>query len=284
MPTPTDTNDSMTTYNWYGIYFLTNKNEVRLPFNPTDLTITYEGEPTNYNLIGKGEVVIPRNSKLAKFNISSFFPRLSYIAGTNTDRWLPPEQYVAFFKFLLESKTIFHVVVNRYDDQEFMFDTSFDAILTSFTHTDKGGEPGDVYYELSISEYRSTLPEKAEVVSVDGDTTYLAATQQRPTPEDEFCVGDMVVVSGPVYQTDDAPPYEKEVKPVEPDKPQPSDDETFRNSRSILSKATCVIGRILPPCLLPGFNRVYLNGIGWVDKADCVKTNVNNTIQRKTVF
>ena len=81
----------------FGIYF----NQIKLPVNPSELTVSYEGESTTYNMIDKGDVIIPRNMKLATVEISSFFPRNSYIAGTVSDAWFTPEGYVKFFKALL---------------------------------------------------------------------------------------------------------------------------------------------------------------------------------------
>lgn len=259
----------------YGIYFNSNQYtndpqigltalSIRLPVNPTEVTITMSGESTSYNLINKGEVIIPRNTKLRTVEFSSFFPRNSYMSGTVGDSWYKPEGYVRFFTSLLDEKVVFRLVINRWDVDTEMFDTSFDAIITGFTITDKGGEPGDIYYTLTISEYRDTKPQETEVISEDkeSDTTYLVVKTERDVPVNEIVVGDMVTVSGPCYETDD--------------------QELRKSARAedMLTNVKGVVGRVLPPSLVPGLDRVYLTGVGWVRKTDCIKGLSDNNASR----
>lgn len=259
----------------YGIYFNSNQYvndpqigltalSVRLPVNPSEITVTMSGETTTYNLINKGEVIIPRNTKLRTVEFSSFFPRNSYMSGTVGDSWYKPEGYVKFFNSLLEEKIVFRLVINRWDVNEEMFDTSFDAVLTGFTITDKGGEPGDIYYSLSVSEYRDTKPQETEIISEDEetDTTYLAIRNERDVPVNEIVVGDMVTVSGPCYETDDQSSWQS------------------AKLESELTNAKGIVGRILPPSLVPGLDRIYLDGIGWVRKSDCIKGLSDNNSSR----
>lgn len=240
----------------FGIYF----NQIKLPVNPSELTVSYEGETTTYNMIDKGEVIIPRNPKLATVEISSFFPRNSYMSGVVQDSWYTPEGYVKFFSTLLREKIIFQFIINRWDCEEEMFDTSFDAIITSFKVTDKGGESGDIYYSLAVSEYRDTKPQEVEIISEDTetDTTYLALNDVRDVPHDEIVVGDFVTVSGPCYESDD------------------QSFESIEMTQNTLTNASGEVGRILPPSLIPGENRLYVNGLGWVDKVNCIKNSTND--------
>ena len=248
----------------FGIYFDSGKQKVRLPVNPSELTVQYEGDNTNYNLVSLGEVVIPRNPKLPIVSIDSFFPRNSYITGTVSDKWYKPEFYVEFFTKLLRQKSIFRFIINRYDGNEVMFDTNFKAVLSGFEITDKGGESGDIYFKLSVQEYRNTEPQSVEMIGEDTEksVTYLAQTKQREISNDEIVVGDMVTVSGPVYETDDQSAVD------------------YATSRRHVTNLKSVITRVLPPSLIPAYNRVYISGVGWVQKSDCVKGNIDNTQQR----
>jgi hypothetical protein len=260
---------------YFGIWFdLGNgKDKIRLPVNPSELTISYEGENTNYNLISIGETVIPRTPKLATVHISSFFPSDRYIAGTVSNveydgqiqsARFKPKTYVEFFQRLQRQKKIFQFIVNRYDVDRPMFDTTFEAVVSSFAITDRGGESGDVYFELEISEYRNTAPQSVEIISTDqdSDTTYLATTKQRSVDDNEFVVGDMITVSGPVYETDNQLAT------------------AYATSRKHINNFTGTVGRILPPNKRPEFDRLYVTGIGWVQKADCIKGNIDNTLKR----
>lgn len=260
---------------YFGIWFDLgkSKSKIRLPVNPSELSVMYEGDNTNYNLLGIGETVIPRTPKLATVHLSSFFPASRFIAGTvsevvyegrvQSSRY-EPRTYVEFFQRLQRRKQTFRFIINRYDSDKPMFDTSFNAVISSFSITDKGGESGDIYFEMDVQEFRNTTPQEVEIRNVDSenDTTYLVATDQRTIDDDEFVVGDLVTVSGPVYETDDQL------------------STAFTTSRRILTNVKGVVGRILPPDLRPEFDRIYIQEMGWVQKADCVKGNVNNTANR----
>lgn len=254
----------MIQYQRYGIYIKTDKQSIQFPVNPQELSVTYGGDNTNYNLIGKGEVIIPRRPKLATVEISSFFPRNAYMVGTVADSWYKPEDYVRFIKTLQERRQVFQFIVNRWDSESPMFDSSFNAVVQDFTITDKGGESGDVYFTLTVSEYRDTTPQRVEKVSEDvaADTTTLTVVDIRTVPNDEIVVGDMVTVSGPVYERDDQL------------------EQAIDMTKSVASNVVGTVGRVLPPSLVPGMNRVYVTGIGWVAKTDCVKGNARNNANK----
>ena len=261
---------------YFSIWFDLGKNQekIKLPVNPPEISVIYDGENTTYNLIGLGETVVPRLPKLATVKISSFFPAAErFIAGTTSNivyegriqsvRYAP-QTYIELIHKLQRERRTFQLIINRFDNDKPMFDTTFEAVVTNFLITDKGGESGDVYFELEIQEYRNTAPQRVEVRNVDDntDTTYLVATKQRSVDSDEFVVGDLVVASGPVYETDDQP-----VK-------------AYATSRTILTRTRATVGRILPPNKQTEFDRIYLTGIGWVQKSDCIKGNIDNSVKR----
>ena len=83
---------------------------IELPVNPSDVTITYPGNPTNYDVEGVGDVVIPRIPKLANVTFESFFPRERiFITGTNSTSWHTPEWYVNYFRSLQKKKEPFEL-------------------------------------------------------------------------------------------------------------------------------------------------------------------------------
>lgn len=255
----------------YAIYFVTNKQRIRLPVNPTEVTVTQDGEASTYNVIGLGEIIIPRRKKLITIGFSSFFPRNTYLPLTTEESWHTPEDYVAFFTSLLTKGTVFEVVLHRYDEISQAYDTTFNAIVKSFNFTDKGGEPGDIYFDLQISEYRDSTPQKVEKIAEADDKSILTITPQRTTPEDEFVVGDKVTITGPVYETDDAPDAK-----IDP-------EGALGKIKSNLNRYTATVSRVLPPSALPTFDRIYCAEIGgWVSKTSCAKANIQNVAQRAT--
>lgn len=248
----------------FGVYFVTDTQKVRLPVNPQEVTIVYPSDNTTYNLSGTGEVVIPRLPKCATVEIESFFPRNAYTSMTYSNSWYRPEFYVDFFTKLQRERAVFRFIVNRYDGDKHMFDTSFKAVVQDFKITDRGGESGDLYFAISVQEYRNTEPMLVEVKSVDAenDTTYLATTKQREVDDSEIVVGDVVTVTGPVYETED------------------EGAAAYRKARKVITLARHTVARVLPPDLQGQLHKVYIRGVGWVDKASCVKSNANNTSNR----
>lgn len=248
----------------YGVYFIANGQRVRLPVNPQEVSVVYGGENTNYNLAGVGEVVIPRLPKLATIELESYFPRNAYTAATVGNSWYKPEVYVDFFTKLQRQKIVFQFVINRYDGEKQMFNTSIYAVISDFKITDKGGESGDVYFAVSVQEYRNTAPKKVEVISVDADsdTTKLAQTEQRLIDAQEIVVGDVVTVTGQVFEKAE------------------QTEQAARTARKYLNQSRQVVARVLPPDTRAQLHKVYISGVGWVDKGACVKGNAGNIVNR----
>lgn len=255
---------------WYEIIIKTTKQSIALPVNPTEVTIGLEGEQSTYNLIGIGEVIIPRRRKLINLSISSFFPRMEYLPLSVHEYWYKPQDYVKFFTSLLTNCTVFKVSINKYEETTGYDGSEFNAIIKSFSTTDKGGEPGDIYYSLELSEYRDTAPQSVEKISENEETSVLTVKTNRTVPEDEFCVGDPVIINGPVYETDDSPEI--------------TEEKERREKVSKLNHVNAQITRVLPPSLLPGYDRVFCQGLGWVSKSSCTKNNIQNTIERNANF
>ena len=97
-------------------------------------------------------------------------------------------------------------------------DPGFDALVTSFAYEEKGGETGDFYYDLELTEYKNFSPLKMTLTKAteersenENDTSVAAQGQraqdsvittterQRETPMGQLYVGGNVTVSGAYY-------------------------------------------------------------------------------------
>ena len=258
----------------YGVWFLVDDKPLQLPVNPTELTIENPGEISTYNVIGIGETVIPRLPKLRKISLDSFFPKTGvYQTMVQESAWYEPEYYVDFFRRLQTTKAVFKIIVERASGFDPMFDTNMSAIIEDFSYTDKGGEPGDVYYHLSVSEWKDMSPEKFEikkegVVGVSGETvkpTELVITPQRAIPDVPLTVGQTVTITGNVYETEE------------------TTAEMWMKSKRTLTQVSGIVSRVLPPAASGPATRVLISGIGWVEKADCVTANGKNAYTNVSV-
>lgn len=247
-------------------------NLIQLPINPQEVTITYPANPTSYDVEGVGEVIIPRIPRLANVTFESFFPRESvYITGANVDSWSSPEWYVNFFRNLQLSREPFELTIVRGTDtlneytenfliqsQQYFFDTVLDkAVLLDLSISDKGGEPGDIYYSMTISEYRDaspkTMAELAEEKIEDGEIVEqkLVPVVNRPPQRGAIVPDRAVEISGEVYE-------------------DPEDTKTqWEFSRQQANRIDRVVTRVLPPSVSGRLHSVYVDGLGWVDQNNC---------------
>lgn len=244
---------------------------IELPVNPQDVTITYPANPTNYDVEGVGDVVIPRIPKLANVTFDSFFPREAvFIAGANSDSWYSPEWYVNFFRNLQLSREPFELTIVRGSDVYYegdsvfpthqrYFDTVFDqAVLLDLSTSDKGGEPGDIYYSMTISEYRDASPKTMaelaeEKLDADGNVVEqkLVPVVNRPPQRGAIVPDRAVEISGEVYE--------------EPE----TTKQGWQFSRQQANRIDRVITRVLPPSVSGKLHGVYVDGLGWVDDRNC---------------
>ena len=189
----------------YGVYFSKNGTTIRIPINPiSDFPFEYPSDNTKYNVLGLGEVIVPRIPKLKKISWESFFPGQPDEAFVLTGAgFKPPEDYINKIKEYQEANEPVRFIVNRYmEDGRAIFDTNMEVIIEDFTHIEKGGETGDFYYRISLSEYRNFSPRRVTVGTPNASGAVTAtATEQRTVPNNVITVGDMVIANGRYFYT-----------------------------------------------------------------------------------
>ena len=60
--------------NNFGLFFTRDTTVIRLPWNPDKLPVARETENGDYNVLGIGQIMVPRTPSLKEVTISSFFP------------------------------------------------------------------------------------------------------------------------------------------------------------------------------------------------------------------
>ncbi len=121
--------------------------QLHLPVNPQEVTIKREKSIETVNIINIGEVDFPTGEKVKEIAFSSFFPRdydLSYCqypdipdpqeAMNQLTAWSGGRNPIR----LIITETIINALV----------------LITVHNSTFKGGEPGDVYYDLTCRTWR----------------------------------------------------------------------------------------------------------------------------------
>lgn len=184
----------------YGVYFRKDGITIRLPVNPEELPIEYPTENNRYNVLDLGEIVVPRTPKLRQVSFEGVLPGdpddplIQTVGG-----FKPPEFYINFFKECQDKKEPLRFIANRYHENGgAIFDTNIQVIIEDFDAKEKGGETGDFYYTISLSEYRDFAPQKVNIVlpKVSASPAKAVATPQREVPNNVINVGDEVIANG----------------------------------------------------------------------------------------
>ncbi|WP_124065732.1 hypothetical protein [Clostridium sp. E02] len=178
---------------------------IEFPVNPKEYTISYPSDNKTYNILDKGEIVIPRLPALMEVSWESYFPGDRddpLICGND---WMNPEDYLEAIIDARDNREICDLVISRYDAMgSRMFDTNISSVIDGFETTEKGGEAGDVYYKIKFKEYRDFAPIKVSLPqeSTAGSDSIQTEKESRPlsaTPE--LRVGATVIANGTYFSS-----------------------------------------------------------------------------------
>lgn len=192
--------------NNFGLFFTRDGAVVRLPVNPEQLPVSKDTANDEYNVLGIGPIMVPRIPKQRVVTISSFFPGRSFPGVLTSNGFQPPEFYINFFDTAMNEKAVLIYTPVRYyeDGTPFMQgDTGFQVLVTQFTYTEKGGETGDFYYDLELTEYRDYSPQTMQIQTAGTSTTPAAVSteRQRDIPQGKIVVGSTCIANGQYYAT-----------------------------------------------------------------------------------
>lgn len=189
--------------NKYGLYIAHEGTVVRLPVNPESYSTTKDNDNGNYNVLGTGPIMIPRTPKLQTASWSGLLPgRADMGAVLTAGAFQPPKFYIDFLHAAMDEKWIVRFVANRYtEDGSPVFDTNMEALVTRFKSEERGGETGDFYYDIALSEYRDYSPKtvKLQPPAEEGRPVTATAETTRSIPRGQLTVGQNVTVNGACF-------------------------------------------------------------------------------------
>ena len=190
--------------NNFGLFFTRDGTVIRLPVNPEKLPVERDNDNGDYNVLGIGPIMVPRTPKQRVVTISSFFPGRPFSGVLTPNEFKTPEFYIQFFESAMNDKVpILYTPVRYYENGEpFMTgDAGFQVLVTQFTTEERGGETGDFYYDLTLTEYRDYSPGTIQVKQQGTTTTPTAVTTEpsREIPAGQLTVGCTCIANGPYY-------------------------------------------------------------------------------------
>lgn len=169
-----------------------------LPMNPEELTITHPSKNETYNVLGVGEVVVPMSPGLQEASWESFFPGDDnpFASGTGS-----PREAVKLLTRAKKNKVIGRLIVTRSG----LFDTNLRCIIEEFETKDKGGEPNDIYYRITLKEYRSYDPQTVAIIqqpTTAEQPAQASAEPERPVDTPVLRVGAQAIANGKYYSSE----------------------------------------------------------------------------------
>lgn len=130
--------------------------EKYLPILPENLKESIQMNNSRYDTFGVGERVLPGKQKLRSWSISSYFP---------FDFEESPTSFRAYYTGLIHReyekgdhapiKPISFCVTRELAQGQIIFDTNAQVLIESIEWEDRQGEPGDLYYTISLVEYKN---------------------------------------------------------------------------------------------------------------------------------
>ncbi len=146
--------------NTCSIYVKFGKKKVKIPVNPEEPVIRRPTSHKKYEVLGLGEIVVPRKPSLKTVSWESFFPWDTGASYVNSGA-REPGYYVELFEKAMEKRQVGRLVITRSGS----WDTNMRCLVAGFETKDRGGEPGDVYYSLELEEYRPYGPETVVIMT-----------------------------------------------------------------------------------------------------------------------
>ena len=193
--------------NLYGLYLSRDGTTVRMPVNPESYAIDSDNNNSEYNVLGVGPIMIPRTPKLKTVSWSGLLPGKPDLGAVVTGgAFQPPQFYIEFLQAAMADKAPVRFVANRYmEDGSPIFDTNMEVLVTRFQSEERGGETGDFYYEIALSEYRDYSPKTVTFQQTDGGAPVQASAEAtRSVPKGQLTV---LVNGGYFYSSQGAEPH-----------------------------------------------------------------------------
>lgn len=122
-------------------------NDFYFPVNPEEITISRGKGYETINVLNRGEFDFPNGEKVKEITFSSFFPAV-YDPGYCNYKDIPEPQEAM--------QTLTRMMISRTPVRLILTDTPVNVLVLISAHdtTFKGGEPGDIYFDLTARTWR----------------------------------------------------------------------------------------------------------------------------------
>lgn len=143
----------------------------QLPVNPPEIEYSSPYGMNKINIASLGEVALPGERGLKTITFSSFFPRDFNASYREYEGGPSPWEWVKRIELWRDDRRNIRLIIAGTPISIPVFVESFDI------QPEKAGSPGDIYYTITLVEYR---PIQAEVSAKTTAPTTTAAQSKRP--------------------------------------------------------------------------------------------------------
>lgn len=179
----------------YGIFFDLEGVTIRLPVNPSELSIKTKSSNKTYELVNLGEINIPRSVPLCDISFKSFLPNnpdYPFVVTKNDFKY--PKFYIdKFAEYKTKRKPVSFTIARQSNVSSADFSTNMLVTIEDFEVTEKAGALGEWNYTIHLKEYREFSSKKINIQESPTQNTQTAieTQSQRPltkTPEKQYIV------------------------------------------------------------------------------------------------
>lgn len=147
-----------------------------LPVNPEEIQVDHPYVDKTAEVAGVGEILIPQKPGLREVTFSSFLPGDDYDPYVHD--YKSPRRIAKALERAWKERTICRLIISRSID----YDTNMRCVISDWKISDRGGEPNDLYYDITFREYRFYGVSQMTVISETG--TVVTGPGANLTPAD----------------------------------------------------------------------------------------------------
>lgn len=138
-----------------------------LPVNPEEVNISRSKGMETVQIIGKGEIDFPSGQKVREISFSSFFPKIYDSSYCKYSELPDPQSAMNRLTTWMNARTPIRLIISETE-------VNVLVLISAHNSTFKGGEPGDVYYDLTCRTWTDI-----RVRSIDNKNSSQAGSERR---------------------------------------------------------------------------------------------------------
>lgn len=155
--------------------YLRGNTTLEIPVLPDVLKVASDGQNETEQVLVLGEVNVLKARKLRVVSWDCHFPanRAPYVSGLQL---LRPLAYIQIIETWRQEKRPLRFILTGTD-----LDVNTSMAVEKLGYEERGGEPGDIYYQLELKEYKDYSPRRI-TISADGRSVVQAPQRTGASP------------------------------------------------------------------------------------------------------